>query len=261
MEKREIILTNRGLHDLNPLLLGRESCEPGHTFGPAVRRYTLLHCVLRGRGVFFTGGERYTVGRGQVFRILPGEITTYRADDDDPWEYAWLGFDGELSTRFSDLPPVFDISPRAMQCFEMEDEEGMPEYRVAASLFRLFEELFAAGPHGRHYVRRVQDYVKASYMQPIRVEEIAERMHLDRRYLSRLFRQKTGQTVQGYLLSVRMQEATRFLMQGISVAETAERCGYSDAFLFSKMFKKVHGVSPANWKKQRENEKIEQKDL
>ena len=261
MEKKEIFLANRRLHDLNPLLLGREACEAGHTFGPAVRGYTLLHFVMRGRGVLYTGGEYYPVEGGEIFRILPGESTIYRADESDPWEYAWLGFDGALSHRFSELPPVFKASPRAAQCFEMEDEEGLPEYRVAASLFRLYEELFASVPHGRHYVRRVQDYVKASYMKPIRVEEIAERMHLDRRYLSRLFRQKTGQTIQGYLLSVRMQQAVRFLSQGISVGETAERCGYSDAFLFSKMFKKVYGVSPANWKKQRENEKIEQKDL
>lgn len=262
MRMTTLMLTNRHLRDLNPILAGAENCEPGHAFGPAVRNYTLLHYVASGRGVFQTGGRSYPVGPGEVFRILPGEVTMYQADWKEPWSYRWVGFDGGLSDKFASLPPVFAVPAGLSYCFSVEDSEGSaPEYRIASKLFRLYAELFGDAPQKANYVRRVQDYVEASYMLKIRVEELAAQMHLDRRYLSRLFREKTGQTIQDYLISVRMAEAMRCLSQGLSVAETAERCGYSDVFLFSKMFKRRFGASPANWKKMQAEKKNSPREL
>ena len=76
------------------------------------------------------------------------------------------------------------------------------------------------------------------------IAPIAERLNLDRRYLSRIFKQQTGQTVQEYLISTRIEEATRLLKQGMSVEESAHLCGYEDVFNFSKAFKKRMGVNP-----------------
>ena len=251
MNKQELILANRELHDLNPRLIGMEECAPGHHFGPAIRSYTLLHLVVSGKGIYRTNGKTYPVKSGEIFRILPGEETYYQADEQEPWCYRWLAFDGTLSKAFEALPPVFPASPIAAHCFQFEEIEGeSPEYRITARLFRLYAELFEAHESKpESYVQRVKDYVEASYMLPsLRVEEIANRLHLDRRYLARLFRSKTGQTLQDYIISVRMEEAMRYLSQGLTVVSTSERCGYSDAFLFSKMFKRRFGVSPSHWK-------------
>ena len=46
-----------------------------------------------------------------------------------------------------------------------------------------------------------------------------------------------------------MEKSTHCLSRGLSVGKTAELCGYSDAFLFSKMFKQRMGICPAIWKK------------
>ena len=40
------------------------------------------------------GEERYSIAAGQGFLLVPGQTTTYRADDHDPWEYTWIEFDG-----------------------------------------------------------------------------------------------------------------------------------------------------------------------
>ncbi len=259
MSKTDVLLTNRHFAELNPIIMGAERCNGGHRFGPAVRGYTLLHYVVSGRGVFCNEQGRYPVKAGEVFRILPGEVTVYQADEEDPWNYRWIGFDGSLATRFAELPPVFALPPEAAASFSLEDaDDGVAEYRIAAKLFRLYAELFSMGGKKSNYVRRVQDYIAASYMTRLRVEEIAAYMHLDRRYLSRIFREKLGQSIQEYILSVRMEEAAKLLTQGLRVGEVAERCGYSDAFLFSKLFKKQFGISPMHWKKQQTEEKNRQ---
>ena len=90
-------------------------------------------------------------------------------------------------------------------------------------------------------------------MRAIHVNDIAVRLNLDRRYLSRLFKENTGQSIQDYLTQVRLDEAANYLQQGYSVSETAAFCGYENVTNFSRMFKKYHGVSPAKIKQNKEN--------
>ena len=248
-KKTDHILINRGFSDFNPLIFGEEECKPRHSFGPSIRKYTLLHYVRRGKGILYKNGKEYPVKAGEMFIILPDEVTVYTADEYDPWSYRWIGFDGALSAKFADFPAVVSVSEEYFinveEAFAMR---GIPEYFLAGQLFRLLSELLSGTKHRNHYVRQVRDYIKSSYMNEIRVEQIAESLNLDRRYLSRLFKEKMGQTVQEYLISVRMEEAKRLLSEGRSVAESALLCGYPDACNFSKMFKRIYGVSPATWK-------------
>ncbi|MBQ3063551.1 MAG: AraC family transcriptional regulator [Clostridia bacterium] len=254
----DLYLTNRHFADLNPLLLGREACDRGHSFGPAMRKYTLLHYVECGKGTLYKDGQAYPVGAGEVFVILPQEITLYRADERDPWVYRWIAFDGALSERFAALPPVFALADALFP--DVRDYEGMgggAEYTLAGALFRMMAELFGDA-QDEDYVSRVKTYIKTSYMKEIRVEEIAKHLSLDRRYLTRLFKQKTGRTVQEYLLEVRMREACRHLSIERGVAEAARLCGYTDVCNFSKMFKRKMGVAPSLWR-ERTEEKTKEK--
>jgi len=243
-------LINRHLDDLNPIILGEEKCAPGHSYGPMARKYTLIHFVYRGHGTFCRGGIDYTVKAGEAFLIRPAEITTYFASKDDPWHYRWIGFDGNLSSRFEELPPVFSYTTDwAKEMLDLERDESVFEYAVTAKLYMMYAELFANKKQRNDYTESVKDYVNALYMQQIRVEEIAEKMNLDRRYLSRVFKQKMGKSIQEYIISVRMEEAKKLLEKGYSVVESAQLCGYEDVCNFSKMFKKKFSVSPGNWKK------------
>ena len=236
-QKQTRFLTNRNLSDLNPLVAGEESCQPAHSFGPAVREYTLLHYVISGKGVLYANGCAYPVRAGQVFCILPGQVTTYTADGHDPWRYRWVGFDGKLSAAFSGLPPVFDCPERF---FPPEESE----YLLAAGLMALYDYLFSGEKGGNPHVLRVENYIRAQYMQPIKVEGIARELNLDRRYLSRLFKAHTGCTVQEFLIRVRLEAAAGHLRRGASVSEAAALCGYEDTANFSKMFKRHYGIPP-----------------
>ncbi|MBR3894457.1 MAG: AraC family transcriptional regulator [Clostridia bacterium] len=251
--KMEFALLNRHFSDLNPLLCGCEDCEPGHSFGPAVRKYTLIHYVTQGSGMVYKGGESYRVNAGEAFIILPDEVVTYTADPQNPWSYQWIGFDGEMSKKFAELPVVISFPSGVIDEMIALRDSSVREYLVAGLLFRMYAEIFYSNvkKSNNHYVRRVKDYINTLYMSPLRVEEIAQKMNLDRRYLSRLFKERTGQSVQEYLISVRMEEARQRLSEGFSVDETAHLCGYDDAGNFSKMFKRRFGVSPAYWKSEK----------
>lgn len=247
----EILLMNRHLGDLNPIITGCEECEAGHSWS-GVRSYTLIHYVVSGKGVFCKGGKEYAVSAGQAFIITPDEMVSYTADKGDPWVYRWIGFDGALSGEFAKLGAVCEIPEEALGVFcHSGNDSPAPEYRIAADLFTLYAALFEPTRTKRHYVRRVKDYVNAMYMQELRVEKIAIQMGLDRRYLSRIFKEKEGLGIGEYIASVRVAHAKEFLKKGTSVGDTALLCGYGDGFTFSKMFKKHEGVSPSVWIKEK----------
>ena len=244
----ENVLMNRHLADLNPLLVGYENCIPGKKYGPTIRQYTLIHYVTRGEGYVIKDGVTHRVMAGQAFLIHAGEKAIYGTGTENAWSYQWVCFDGALAERFRALPDVIPFPSGLIQ--EMLDtlNKELPEYRIASLLFRMYAELFEGKQTGHHYVRKVQDYIHALYMKPITVEEIARHVNLNRRYLSRIFKEKTGMTTQAYLVFFRIETAKKHLLNGFSVEEAARLCGYEDPSNFSKIFKKKTGTSPYHWK-------------
>ena len=129
---KDFLFVNKNLCDLNPMLYGRENCSPGHSFGPSVRTYTIIHYVESGKGTLYKYGNAYPVKAGEAFVILPHEVTTYTADSDEPWVYRWIGFDGALSTKVGELPPVIKIS-RHKLCISLSrtlNDSGLPASRM-----------------------------------------------------------------------------------------------------------------------------------
>ena len=77
-------------------------------------------------------------------------------------------------------------------------------------------------------------------------ENIAFALGLNRSYLTRLFKEATGYSLQEYLLTYRMKMAIKLLSENkLSVSEIAEAVGYTDTFTFSKAFKRHFGQSPS----------------
>ncbi len=82
------------------------------------------------------------------------------------------------------------------------------------------------------------------------VEEVAEKVKLNRTTLQRVFKQMYGVTIFEYRTRIRMQESRNLLLDvRLTVTEIAGRCGYANASKFSATFKKYFGVTPLEWRK------------
>ena len=210
MQENNFFLTNRHLQDLNPLTSGTHDCDPGYMVHPAIRNHTLIHYVFRGKGTLYARN-------------------------------------GALLEAFAQLPPVFSPPEDIFRKMSLvANDRSVMEYRLAAALFQLYAVLFSATNRSNPYVRQVENHIRQSYMQNIRIEHIAQQLNLDRRYLGRLFKEETGISMQQYLLKVRMEAADQHLFQGYSVRESAKMSGYEDVSNFTKLYKKHFGYSPAS---------------
>jgi len=247
----DFLFEDKGFFDLNPLTMGYEDCKSGHKYGPAMRHYYLIHYVIKGKGKFYSKAQTMPVQKGEIFIIKPREICTYIADEQLPWSYIWIGFNGELSKKIDTLPkPVMRYEKDTfIQMKLVEQYKNMREEYLAGKLFELYTELFRADDKASDYIKQTIDYINSNYMRVgISVERLAKLIGLDRRYLSRVFKKSIGMTMQQCLVNKRMEHAAVLLNSGHSVGEVATLIGYDDAFHFSKMFKKHYGISPNRYK-------------
>ena len=253
-------LINRHFSDLNPLVAGWEKCKSGHSFGPYVREYYLIHYIVSGKGTYYTADNHYCVQEKQTFLIRPHEVTTYTADKQDPWHYIWIGFDGTLASCLDTFPPVMSYSGNTFsELLQCEDYPTQQELFITAKLFEILSELLGTSETKKtpKYERLAADYIRANYMRPLRIEEIAALIGVNRQYLSRLFKSAYGISMQQFLVRTRLHHAVHFLQNGSSVTESAYLCGYEDVFNFSKMFKKEYGVSPSYYQQSANKLKLE----
>ena len=94
------------------------------------------------------------------------------------------------------------------------------------------------------------DYIYDHLHTRITVELLAKRVNLTPSYLSRLFKKETGQNFMDYLTELRISKAKELLCgEELSVQDVAEQVGYRDLKYFSRLFKKLTGVSPSDYKK------------
>lgn len=101
----------------------------------------------------------------------------------------------------------------------------------------------------RTEISQVIANMETHYSEPLHLEGLAESVFLAPNYLRNLFKQATGRTPVEYLTLLRVSKAKEMLLkEQFSIGEIAEKVGYSDIHHFSKLFKKIEGLSPKHYR-------------
>lgn len=91
-------------------------------------------------------------------------------------------------------------------------------------------------------------YIEQHYCEPIMLEQLAEQYSLSATYLSSIFKQAYQVTPTEYVTVLRIQKAKQLIhAQQSRIRDIAIEVGYSDEFYFSRVFKKVEGISPSQY--------------
>ena len=244
------ITSNYDFKDIKPHFIGQEQCRPGNE--SKVARpcyYPIIHYIISGKGMVYKNENAFPVKAGEAFIIRPGETATYIADNDDPWCYQWLGFYGGLALKMCELDDVFPIPGDIMSEMFEYINSPMREYKITAVLLKLYAIVMDSKKNKYDYTRATKDYIKAFYMNSIKITNIAKQLNINPQYLSRYFKAETGISIQQYIVNIRIKEAKYYLNQGYTIASTAALTGYEDVANFSKIFKREVGMSPIKWKK------------
>lgn len=103
---------------------------------------------------------------------------------------------------------------------------------------------------GSARLNEITEYIEQNYPEAISLSRLSAHFGLSMSYIARLFREELGQTPSAYVNMVRVSVASTLLIEtNLSVAEIAEKTGFSDVYYFSRVFKKIVGCSPIKMKR------------
>ncbi len=99
-------------------------------------------------------------------------------------------------------------------------------------------------------ITEAKRYMQQHYQETLRLEDVSSAVGFNATYFSTLFKRETGQNFTDYLTELRIGKAKELLCADmLSVQDVAGQVGYQDLKYFSRLFKKMTGVSPSDYKK------------
>lgn len=102
-------------------------------------------------------------------------------------------------------------------------------------------------------MQEVATYIYDHYDKKITLDDMAEQFHISSSYLSKKFKMTTGFGFKEYLINVRIKNACRLLLEtNRSITDIAFECGFNDSNYFGDAFRRIKGVSPNKYRRNKE---------
>lgn len=267
--KNSYKVTEKELVSLSVYNVGFQKCNPLYQWGPGIRDHYLIHYIISGSGYYKLSQHTYHLHAGDTFLVYPNTEVLYWADEDDPWEYAWVGFTGSdasmilKATDFSSNQPFILHTPTGesihRQILHIYDARGN-EFQHAVEMTGRLYTMLALFMHGathsntqnstNSYVQKGIEYISSNYSYSITVEDIADYVGVSRSHLFRSFETVLGQSPKEYLTDFRMKQACYLLEHSsLSITAIANSLGFDKSLYFSKTFHKQKGMSPKEYRR------------
>lgn len=152
-----------------------------------------------------------------------------------------------LALQDRDCPEAGDLPAGPEDSFET-----IPQFLswVQGSLMRA-EQALRHSPGEDRVIRQIREYIELNIHQELTRESIAAAVYLNPDYTARLFKRKTGQSLNDYIQNKRISLARQLLAgTDMPVGDLAVALGYSSFSHFTKLFKSIEGVTPSDYRKQ-----------
>lgn len=135
-------------------------------------------------------------------------------------------------------------------------EKNFPEARcreigkLLESYIRVLLEKHTSKPEINPVIENIKNYIEDNLEFDIKISHIAKIFHYNEQYLGRFFKQETGNSISSYISLRRIEKAKQLLeSSGNTVLSVANKVGFNNVTYFNRMFKKIHGITPTEYRK------------
>ena len=258
------------------LLMGHQKTSADWVRPLFVMKHHSFWFIVKGKGIFTVNGTPYPAEPGKIFFHTPGMKIERTNDAENPLEYYFIRFhysetywekEQWISRKAEECPfPLEGVysthnAPQLIQLLEQLDQLWQRRGHMTAMrrnillhefLLGLLQDLRAQQIAGDTTlaIEHTQDYMTQHYQEQLTLEMLAQMAGLSVSHYSRLFKKSIGYSPIEYLTHLRIDRAKELLsLFDYRLKTVAQSVGYSDEFYFSRIFKKIEGISPRDYAK------------
>lgn len=230
------------------------------------QRYNRLHMPLEGRAIYRDMKEEHFLCEGMAYLLVNSYSPNFELFHGYRYKHLYVDFrtipplqnHDPIEVHLSD-DPFFLYLLKAIQTLLQEhmrltggekmnphanDETTQQIKRILQVMLTHLQTHYKLTTLENPKIDAAIKFIEAHYAEQIKNEDIAEAVHIDTRYLIRLFTKHMEMAPYQYLTQCRIEHSLEELRSGKSVTETAFACGYQSENAFRLAFKKVMGCAP-----------------
>jgi len=231
----------------------------------------LFFCVKKGSGTLSYEGVAYSLSAGDCV-FLDCNKTYAHNTAEDLWCLQWVHFDGPRLSQIHDkfmtdnTSPVFrpiSLMPYENLLTELQELSGLDsnvrDMRISEKLMALLAQIMSdcenresTGilPAKSLILSDIKNYLEAHFRDKITLDDLSGLFYIDKYYLTRRFKQHYGVTVNTYLQHLKITHAKHSLrFTDDSIEKISIDCGIDDPNYFARLFKKIEGLSPGEFRR------------
>ena len=146
------------------------------------------------------------------------------------------------------------------EIYDFLDKIGTPGYllkydsvdalcRVVYNFYHFAVQKYQEASGGKNAViTKVKSFIERNYPEDIGLNKLSDLFHINASYLTRIFKEEEGYSINEYIVKIRVENAKRILESGkVNIQKLAEAVGYEDSTYFFKVFKRVTGMTPREY--------------
>ena len=253
--------------DLSIICAGKETCSEAYRIDRRKFEFFAIEFVASGACELILNGKKNELRAGSFFIYGPNSPHKIRRIGDDPLVKYFVDFAGqEALSRMEEFQLgegsqfyagnrrwIQDIFEQLLECSEIDRTEAR---RLGEQLLKLLfvrlstdrQPVGAPQPHSNETFSRCFQYIAENFLTINTIDEVSAACSVNGVYVSRLFKRYTKETPYQMLTRLKVNYAADLILrENLSVKQVGAAVGYEDPFHFSRVFKRVNGLSPKRY--------------
>ncbi|MEH6814578.1 MAG: AraC family transcriptional regulator, partial [Motiliproteus sp.] len=215
-----------------------------------------------------------SIQAGDLLLLPRGMTHQYHADESNPWSIYWIHFEGPLGQSFADnikLDPSLPVIAVGQQPKLVADFENLLQIRQTGYQLKPFihaanqlrqilsfiallrpQEQTRKSQSGQFDLQRIHSMMQERIHEQLDLETLAQSCNLSKYHFAKKYKELTGSSAINHFINLKIEHACQLLdVSQKSISQISYDVGYDDAYYFSRIFKKVMGLSPSEYRKMR----------